>query len=137
MSGWQVSVTAIQTVCIHCEPHTRGDILADNSKVIASHQDILKLPCAQIIKLSGYSVRCLARNRSGSVAVSNVCSSKQHVSQSPKSPRVPRHLSGWRQSLPHTDVPVQGHDKVNIGAFQFRPSENQRPPDHSSCSSLY
>jgi hypothetical protein len=136
MSVWQVYFTALQTFCIDGETHTRGDILADDCKVIASHQDIPKLPCTQILKLSGYSIRCLARNRSSPVAVSNVYSSKQHVSDSPKSARVPRHLSGWRHLLPNTDVPAHGHDKVNTGVFQFRPSENQRPPNHSPCSSL-
>jgi len=57
-------------------------------QIIASHQDIPKLPCTQIVQLSGYSVRWLTRNRSSSVAVSNVCSSKQHISDSPKSPQV-------------------------------------------------
>lgn len=100
---------------------------------IASHQDIPKLPCTQIITLSGYSIWCVARNTSSSVAVSNVCSSKQHVSDSPCSPRVALHLSGWRHLLPHTAVPVP----VHTGSFQFRHFENQRPPSHSPCSSLY
>jgi len=123
MSEWQVCCTAIETLCISCEPHTRGDILANNCKVIARHQDIPKLPCTQLIKLSGYSIRCLARYTSSSVAVSNVCSPKLHVSDSPKSSRVPRHLSGRRHFFPHTDVSAQGHDKVNTGAVQFRTSD--------------
>jgi hypothetical protein len=144
MSVWQACLTAVLYVSMasvfHCHtdilPHTRGDILADNNIVIARHQDIPKLPGTQIIKLSGYSIRCLARNTSSSVAVSNVCSSKQHVSDSPKSPWFTQHLSGWRHFLPHTDVPAQGHNKANTGAIQFRPSENQRPPDHSPYSSI-
>ena len=129
MSVWQVSFTAIVKFCTDCEPQKRGDILADSSKIMASHQDIPKLRCTQIMKQCRYSIknctahktRCPARNTNLSI----VCSSEQHLSDSPKSVQFPRQLPGWRHFLPHSNVPAQEHSTVPTGAFQSSPAENQ------------